>query len=1034
MFRKRRFLLTVLLLVFLSVQLPHNVAADSASVSPGRFSLKLGASDQVVERQYNYSMILAGTVGDLLFEINLSAPRAGIQVYVPPEFGGLLPGNTTNIWTSITNDYRNIQLQRLRYNDTVAPFWYRIVLGNQTSFSNAPSQIKTGTHFLRMFNVQAPLICGRYFFKVFVQTSSLTPPTSIGSGNFPTVVVSASLNPAFIAGRLLACQRGYYYRYGFGEPIAVPGKVVVDGTTYLGTRVTGIAYVNASLQSNYTVYGLEAGTYNITASADGYPSVTLDRLVNVREGQSLEGIDIYLCRGANISGIVWSKCELAPVQWGNITFIDPFSPKGFRAVNGGFAVDSLLINNQSSFPVTLVIGVNATQVQPGDLLSAFPFSNAVLDTVLTSADIIPNPTNSTIFQRNAPVVRGDNTAPALRSISVPKPFKVVLYTADGPPVVNITGTTNPKAMNFNFSAWFSQYDGHIPQDMAGYVSGIGYGDYTIRPFVNQYVQLEECRVGVFNQTYSMSLIIDLHRTGKIVTTIHLKDVEGGAPTPSMSDHVLVTDVYDQSGALAGTNFTLVPQGSTQTQVVVTGFSFQQYFVSQTIDPLLSLAMRDFLRGGVDPPDYGLLPGTYSIKTFLGGYVQGAVAQVTVDGCSSTTETSFEMYKGGQIILTLRSVNWQQPCVPIPWTNPAKNITVFVYDASGQDYGYFLLGQRHNASTVSRVYTGLDYYNLTSTLLPYILGARDRPLDPRLYLLKAYTTEYLPSETAEVVIPGGGPGVGIGTADLQIDLKAGGTIIIDISFKTETLFSPLAEFPFRHDSNGSIPIRIEVFDDQGELVGASVGYAPKGTVELSYPSAPFLRVKGLDRYYGTYTISWVNYFHTTDSVVLPDRGLSSQSLSIKVFVPGYDQISIPVVTLTPQGQITVSIALEKMAHLKGMVYYRNMFNLVVPLSWAAVSLIDQHLIADPTLDGRYEMWAPQGSYPVTAGHIAYQPLTQPTHLSAAAEAELNFYMVSYAGAVPEIAQVQIFLTLTLSLTFCLLLTLIRRRYGRVYEEK
>ena len=71
---------------------------------------------------------------------------------------------------------------------------------------------------------------------------------------------------------------------------------------------------------------------------------------------------------------------------------------------------------------------------------------------------------------------------------------------------------------------------------------------------------------------------------------------------------------------------------------------------------------------------------------------------------------------------------------------------------------------------------------------------------------------------------------------------------------------------------------------------------------------------------------------------PARGLPFQSLRIRVFVPG-SGVQIPVVTLTPHGQITVFITWEKMVHLKGMAYYRNMFNLIVPISWAAVSLMD-----------------------------------------------------------------------------------------------
>jgi|GEM_PF-1637360 len=1027
---------SVIAVLLLLLCLPHLKLCDlavseTASVSPGRFSLNLGASDQDVRRQHNFSMVLTGTRGDLLFQINLSAPKYLIQTYVPPEFGGLIPGNTTNIWTSVTNDYRNVQVQKLRYNDTIAPLWYRIDVRNQTGDPYSPNLISKGTHYVRVLDIQAPQICGRYFFKIFTQSSTYDTPSSIGSGNFPTVVVSSSLNPAYISGRLLACQRGYDYYYYVGRPISASGKVTVEGITDLGATVKGMAYVNSSAQGNYTIYGLEAGIYNVTASAEGYPPVKLSRQVNVRPSQSLEGIDIYLCRGANITGIVWSKCELGPIRWGNLTFLDPFSPKAYKATVDGYAVSSLLVNQSiiSGIPfATLVLNVNSTEVSADSLLPPG------FDAVLTTGEVTPiDPSTFTLATQ---VACGYQTYPSLyqRWVTVPRPFKTVLSKVDGQSVVNVTGITDPDEANFNFSVWFSEYDGHIPQDGAGYVSGIGYGDYMIRSFVNQYVQLEEYRVGVFNETSSVLLRIDLHRTGKIVTTVHLKDVEGGAAAPSDRDHVLVADVYDQTGTLWGTNLTLVPKGSSQTQVVVTGFALHQYLVNQPANPLLPMAVREFLKGSVEPPDYGLLPGTYFVKVTMDGYLQRFVTPATTHGCDSVTQTSFEVYKGGRINLTLRSVNWQQPSVPVTWNNPSKNITVLIYDKSGQAYGYMLLAQTPNSFTASGTYGGVDWYDLTRTLLPYITGARDQALQPQEYLLKVYTTGYLPSETVEVVIPGGGPGVGVGTADLQIDLLVGGTLILDICFKTERLFSPLPEFQLRDDSR--TPVRIEVYDADGLLVGASTGYVPMGATELSCPwtitdsgmiQTPFLNVTGLDRYYGTFTVRWANYFHTTDGILQSDRGLPPGQLSVKVYVPRYEQTEPSTATLTPQGKRTLSIVMERMAHLKGTVYYYNIFGLIAPLSWSSVSLIGPNLYFTPTLDGKYEIWAPEGSYSVTAGHVGFESVTKSLYLSPASEAEIDFHMKDYAHAIPEIMPGQIHLVLLVLSTFTLLLVQIQREH-------
>src|SRR5208337_2465677 len=144
------------------------------------------------------------SVGDLLFAVNLT--RIGIyqsvNIFIPPDFTGL--SSTTQVWTSFTNDYNpnSLRLLQVGSTDSVAPNWWEIQIQNirvTLDRSNDPSQgdfVKGTTQYVRLFAVTSPSIAGRYFFKVFLNG------TSIGAKNFPTLVVKASKDPAYISGVL----------------------------------------------------------------------------------------------------------------------------------------------------------------------------------------------------------------------------------------------------------------------------------------------------------------------------------------------------------------------------------------------------------------------------------------------------------------------------------------------------------------------------------------------------------------------------------------------------------------------------------------------------------------------------------------------------------------------------------------------------------------------------------------------------------------------------------------------------------------
>jgi hypothetical protein len=270
--------------------------ACAVQMSPGIYAHTLGTPASIVELDYSKGSIIQNTTGDVSLRITLCSTASSISVYIPPEFTFLQP-DTRSVWTSITNDYGRIAMDRRGSEDPIGPSWWNLRIVNST--------IPIGSYVVRMFNVRAPDICGRYFVKVFIDGRS------IGAENFPTIVVKGDLYPAYISGRVLNGGLAGYV------PVLVPGKVIAEGTTATGKAITAQACFNASMGGAYVIYGLPAGTYSLTASAAGFVPVTLNGTVSVNAGQSLEGVDIYVEPSATISGTICSKCGVGSIPWGS---------------------------------------------------------------------------------------------------------------------------------------------------------------------------------------------------------------------------------------------------------------------------------------------------------------------------------------------------------------------------------------------------------------------------------------------------------------------------------------------------------------------------------------------------------------------------------------------------------------------------------------------------------------------------------------------------------------------------------------------
>jgi len=347
-----------------------HVAGHLAYVRPGRYYV--WTQDQLPNYYSPEGAIITETQGGLTFYINFTEPiipqgplnpkgyvyaRVNITketanwlyIAIPPEF--IVPEGWTDhtlgpvsVSTSITNDYATIKTGQFPADHGFAPGWWYVAISSFTlpghedkgflyTADNDPypdRQIRDGwakgLYWVSVGGLTAPKCAGKYFFKV-LYTDPEKPAApweawlSIPPQNYPTLVVKGELDPGYISGRILYCG-SYYFGYFYGKPIWKPGRVRAEGEAIdpvtnepTGRKVCGVGYFNASANGFYEIEGLAPGIYTLTAEAAGFPPATLATEVTVKRGQSVHGVDIYVCPGAKIRLKVNSKCPTGRIAF-----------------------------------------------------------------------------------------------------------------------------------------------------------------------------------------------------------------------------------------------------------------------------------------------------------------------------------------------------------------------------------------------------------------------------------------------------------------------------------------------------------------------------------------------------------------------------------------------------------------------------------------------------------------------------------------------------------------------------------------------
>ena len=542
---------------------------------------------------------------------------------------------------------------------------------------------------------------------------------------------------------------------------------------------------------------------------------------------------------------------------------------------------------------------------------------------------------------------------------VPRPITIEISDPDGELKALVIGETDPFSayyhLSFNGSA---ELDGHVPQDYAEYVSGLESGDYYLKAFVNGYVQRDVIVTHVHDSLIGISVAFDVWRSSWFEVTVFFRQSEDGPLVPTPGSGLLTLKAYELDGTLRGWNSTFVPEGSLTWAMTISG--------------LLGLASSR---------DYGFPGGTYIIEADFSGYLQTGLLQATVgEGCSATS-FGLDMVKGGVLEITLRSVNWQTPPQEVPWEYPDTPIRLEVTGSTGQVYFASVNQQAEDTVAIANI-TGL-------------------PTDT--YLVRAYALGYIQTKDYLVAVSIGS------TSGMMIDLVKGTKIQMTLIFKTAGLVTSIDTYRY---NPAEVPVRVEVYDSFGTLVGANATYTPG---DSSYT----VEVVGFHGYPGNPCSRWTNYYDTTDGWLQKDYGLPAGTYLIMVWVPGYSQLETISISTSHGGTAGITVSLDRLSHVFGNVSGLNMYEDLIPLSWATVTAYGVTLSSTSSQDGFYEMWLENGTYMLAASSLGYETRAVEVYASNGSETPIDFDLRPSSTAIPELYQTDLILLSILIISYTLL---------------
>jgi hypothetical protein len=972
--RKRSFTL-LLLLALIQISLVN--AFDTVDVSPGKYNYKLGEgfpNEDVVKLNYPNSTILTNSTGELLFNVTLTTYnytseedtdtiRKSISIYIPPEF--TINNGVESVWTSYTNDYRpsRISLFNAFSNDPIAPNWSILSISNLNitkSHQDVKNRvfIENKTQYIRIFNVTSPEVAGRYFFKVFINIRGRT--YSIGSHNFPTIVVSAALNPSYVSGTI---------RYGdlgkpdlYGKPldstvypdgtVLLPegygGKIYAEGTTAEGKKIQAQAYFN-STAGKYTLYGLAAATYNITVHAAGYYPKNFWYAVNVAPDQGVEHLDFYMNEGVNVTGTVFSKCQFEKTPWGYAHSLTGFQARRVIKIDVTDINENIVASSPLKlFDKTLLI------FRPRDTLdpTSDNYNFSIKREVLFDGHIPQDYANYT-----SGLPPGDYYVKAHVAKYVQFESTIVHFgnnTRDSHVIFDLQRTSH-----FKITVHFQDDPGKnpAPTTIGGYLY------LEVLDATGAVVGFNVTKVPIGSSSFTMQVEgIDIWNR-------------------LMSDQGKRTAwVYSfDRGLLPGT------------------YKINALFMNRTMDFIVlnSLIIGSPELRAVYPTTAEPLTSAFSARTLeltnreTPLYFQLMIIEASIgESCDNVVELSFAIVLGGGFDITIYSVDWQTPSIPKAWEHIRSEIRIDILNSKNELIDTIYVTQPSIGKSVSISTFGEILWEDGTNFFGRAIGLKSDS-----YILRIYTLGYLQESDPPTTIH-----VTFGAlSDTPIYLYRGSKIDLILKFKTEQNFATIDnKLLYARPINNidATPVRVEVFDEFGEFVAANITYVPRNSADVQ------ITIYGSNNYYGNPRLLWTNFYDTTDGGRKLNSGLDLGKYQVRASIPGYYMHGFLTAEINSPNLRVVSVIgnLERLGYLSGNVTWANWLRTRQrqPLSWTSITAYQGNSrVFTYSLDGFYEAWLKAGTYDFGIYHpgLGPQNLLYGLHVSWGSCSSINFYMPS-----------------------------------------
>ncbi len=570
-----------------------------------------------------FGAILTDSTGDLIFAVNATAGFNGgdarfstLNILIPPEF--TIP-DESQVVTTLTNNGAFIRVYKLGPLDAYAPGWTLVkIYGDRSSvFAGGTDQIGTGAritfsgrgewYYVRVNGVTAPAIAGRYFFKMYLSTTSTSTgvilnPGGLPAGNYfvpvqnwPVLLVKGEIDPAIITGTI---RYGGYNATLYGQGVGEAGRVWAKMTTrldpYTGQQrpdlptVDAVGYFNATARGHYEVEGLAPGVYDLYAQAAGFPQMVVASGVTVLKGQSLH-FDGYLQPGPVIHGNLYTKHQFGEEPWPVECQAYPVGRAANCITSGGAAGHTV----GEYVKVELYSGATVNHIP--DASAGSPVSWSPLPCVAGGRDVYspgfdaalcgdPRRVNAAGVGINVAfpwheytLGNGYANSPAAALPNQPGGGAGMTQNAPGlysdpvgvgPPQTWVTdgGTVNPFHFEFGVKGEYGaprDMDGHVPQVFATWVNGLTAQRYYARAWVFRYVQaaldgstFQEYSFDVTPNEWAgdITLPIDLRLSSWVNKTVHFHNLPGTITTDSINTgaNFLVGGLFDTNNILGGT--------------------------------------------------------------------------------------------------------------------------------------------------------------------------------------------------------------------------------------------------------------------------------------------------------------------------------------------------------------------------------------------------------------------------------------------------------------------------------------------------